>query len=224
MLREYCPSLYDLGMSNWDEPIELDEDLDLWEQQAEESDEHFAMFRIYCELSPQADEETGQVLPRRISEVYPKAPVGSRQVKRVARRFQWEVRARARDLADSQSLQGKLEFQRLAVLKNRLDQASKVSDMVLKVMESMADNIEAWKPRDVILVWEALVRVEDGLLGLTRLGGPGQAVSAQAVAGARAEVMVGTVSDLDARTVELAEELQRRAAARALAEVPAEAV
>jgi hypothetical protein len=198
-------------MSNWDEPVELGEDLDLWEQQSGESDEHFGLFRMYLELMPQADEGSGEVLPRRISDVYGRAPVGDRQVKRIARRFRWEERARARDLSDGQSLRGKLEHRRLVVLDNRIRQVGQVSELLLRVMEGMAEDVTGWKPRDFFVAWEALVRVEDGLLGLTRLGGPGQVGGAQAVAGARAEVMVSGGDSLDARTMELAAELRRRA-------------
>lgn len=204
--------MYDLCMSKWDEPIELDEDVELWEQQPGESEEHFALFKMYLKLAPQADVETREVLPRRLSELFGKANCSDRHVKRLARRFCWEQRARARDVARVQSVQGQLEHHWLVLVENRMKQVAKAEEMIFKAMGQMLESPESWKLRDLFQFWETTVKVGNGILGMTRMGGPDQAIAAQAVAGARAEVTVSGADSLDARTMELAEELRRRAA------------
>ncbi len=208
---EACPVMYDLCMSKWDDPIELDEDIELWEQQPGESDEQFALFGMYLKLSPQADVETREVLPRRISELFGKTDFSDRHVKRLARRFCWEQRARARDVARVQSVQGQLEHHWLVLVENRMKQVAKAEEMIFKAMGQLMENPEAWKLRDLFQFWETTVKVGNGILGMTRMGGPDQVPVGQVVAGARAEVTVNGADSLDARTVELAEELRRRA-------------
>lgn len=200
--------MYDLRMSNWDEPIELDEDTELWEQQSGESDEQYTLFKMYMKLTPQADAETREVMPRRISELFGKTQFSDRHVKRLARRFCWEPRARAHDLAKVQSVQGQLEHHWLVLVENRLKQLAKIDEMIFKALESMSQDAESWKLRDLAMFWETSVKVGNGILGMTSRGGPDQA--AGAIAGARAEVTVGGIDALDARTIELAEELMRR--------------
>lgn len=200
--------MYDLRMSNWDDPIELDEDTELWEQQSGESDEQYTLFKMYMKLTPQADAETREVMPRRISELFGKTQFSDRHVKRLARRFCWEPRARAHDLAKVQSVQGQLEHHWLVLVENRLKQLAKIDEMIFKALEAMSEDAESWKLRDLAAFWETSVKVGNGILGMTSRGGPDQA--AGAIAGARAEVTVGGIDALDARTVELAEELLRR--------------
>lgn len=202
--------LYDMDMSNWDDPIELDEDIELWEQQPSENDEHYSLFKMYLKLTPQADTDTREVLPRRISELFGKVDLSDRHIKRLGRRFCWETRARAHDLAKVQSVQGQLEHHWLVLVENRLKQLDKADQMIFKAMEAMLENPESYKFRDLVMFWAEAVKVGNGILGMTRLGGPDQSIPAQAMAGARAEVTVGGVDMLDRRTVELAEELQRR--------------
>lgn len=224
MLCEHCQVLYDLCMSNWDEPIELDEDIELWKQQPGETDEQYTLFKMYMKLTPQADTDTREVLPRRISELFGKTDFSDRHVKRLARRYSWEPRTRAHDLAKVQSVQGQLEHHWLVLVENRLKQLSKVDDMIFKAMEVMVQDAESWKLRELMGAWETSVKVGNGILGMTRLGGPEQAAAAQVMAGARAEVTVGGSDSLDARTMELAEELRRRAELAAAAPAPAPAI
>lgn len=198
-------------MANWDEPIELDEDIELWEQQPGETDEQYVLFKMYLKLTPQADTDTREVLPRRISELFGRTDFSDRHVKRLARRFCWETRARARDLAKVQSVQGQLEHHWRVLVENRLKQIAKAEDLIFKAMEAMIEDPENWKLRDLVMFWETSVKVGNGILGMTRLGGPDQAAVAQVMAGARAEVTVAGADSLDARTMELAEELRRRA-------------
>lgn len=198
-------------MANWDEPIELDEDIELWEQQPGETDEQYVLFKMYLKLTPQADTDTREVLPRRISELFGRTDFSDRHVKRLARRFCWETRAHARDLAKVQSVQGQLEHHWRVLVENRLKQIAKAEDLIFKAMEAMIEDPENWKLRDLVMFWETSVKVGNGILGMTRLGGPDQAAVAQVMAGARAEVTVAGADSLDARTMELAEELRRRA-------------
>lgn len=221
MLCEHCPVLYDLRMSTWDEPIELDEDIELWEQQPGETDEQYTLFKMYMKLSPQADTDTREVLPRRISELFGKTDFSDRHVKRLARRYSWEARARANDLAKVQSVQGQLEHHWLVLVENRLKQLAKAEDMIFKAMEVMVQDAESWKLRDLVMFWETSVKVGNGILGMTRLGGPEQAAAAHVMATSRAEVTVGSSDSLDARTIELADELRRRAELAATAPTPA---
>lgn len=220
MLCEHCPVLYDLRMSTWDEPIELDEDIELWEQQPGETDEQYTLFKMYMKLSPQADTDTREVLPRRISELFGKTDFSDRHVKRLARRYSWEARARANDLAKVQSVQGQLEHHWLVLVENRLKQLAKAEDMIFKAMEVMVQDAESWKLRDLVMFWETSVKVGNGILGMTRLGGPEQAAAAHVMATSRAEVTVGSGDSLDARTIELADELRRRAELTATAPTP----
>lgn len=213
--------MYDLCMSTWDEPIELDEDIELWEQQPGESDEHYALFKRYLELTPEADVESRQVMPRRLSELFGATEFSDRHVKRLSRRFCWERRAQANDLSKVQSVQGQLEHHWLVLVENRLKQLDKADQMIFKAMEALLENPESYKLRDLVAFWEAVVKVGNGVLGMTRLGGPDQAFSQAVVAAAaRAEVTVNSADSLDARTMELAAELRRRAELAA-AEAPA---
>lgn len=203
-------------MPNWSEPVELDEDRDPWEQQPGESDEHYALFRMYLKLTPEADTATREVMPRRVSDLFGKTQFSDRHVKRMARHFCWELRAKAKDVADVQSVQGRLEHHWLVLVKNRLDQLDKADKMVFKALEAtlddMLNNPSSYKLRDIVAFWEVSVKVGNGILGMTRLGGPDQASLSQAVAAAaKAEVTVNSADSLDARTMELAAELQRRA-------------
>lgn len=194
-------------MAKYTDPIELDAEIDPWEQQPDESDEHYTAFEIYRGLTPHADPETGVLGQRRLSEMYARVPQAPRTVRMLARRFCWVERARAFDLSEDGGVAGELEFNRRVVLRNRLNQLAEVDRLVLEVLRRMSEDVESWKPRDLAALWEVAVKVGDGLLGMTRLGGP---QTAGIALGARAEVAVHGVAELEAQTVELVDELRRR--------------
>lgn len=190
------------------EPIELDEDIDPWAQQPPESDKQFAAFEIYKDLVPHADVDSGVLGRRRLSSIYGRTGYSDTYVQDIARKMQWATRARAWDESDDSGIRGALEHNRRVVLRNRLNQLKEVNELILKVMRSMAEDVSAWKPRDVAAMWEVAMRAENELLSMTRLGGPSQQVVAL---GTRSDVAVGSLHELEAQTVEVVEELRRRA-------------
>lgn len=190
------------------EPIELDEDRDPWLQQPDESDKQFAAFEIYKDLVPHADPETGVLGVRRLSGVFGKTSYTDSYVQDLARKMQWAVRARAWDESDDSGVRGALEHNRRVVLRNRLNQLSEVNELILKVMRSMSEDVTSWKPRDVAAIWEVAMRAENELLSMTRLGGPAHAVAAL---GAGTATTAGSIAELEAQTIEVVEELRRRA-------------
>jgi hypothetical protein len=190
------------------EPIELNEDIDPWEQQPPESDKQFEAFKIYLDLEPHADVDSGVLGQRRLSKIYGRTAYSDTYVQDIARKMQWATRARAWDESEDSGIRGALEHNRRVVLRNRLNQLSEVNQLILKVMRSMAEDVSAWKPRDVAAMWEVAMRAENELLSMTRLGGPSQQVVAL---GAHSEVTVGSLHELEAQTVEVVEELRRRA-------------
>lgn len=190
------------------EPIELEEDIDPWLQQPGESDKQFAAFEIYKDLVPHADPDTGVLGVRRLSEVFGKTSYSDSYVQDLARKMQWPTRARAWDESDDSGVRGALEHNRRVVLRNRLNQLTEVNSLILKVMRSMADDVTAWKPRDVAAMWEVAMKAENELLSMTRLGGPTQAL---VPLGAGAQVTAGSLAELESQTIEVVEELRRRA-------------
>lgn len=202
--------MYAFSMSRKEylEPIELDEDLDPWAQQPDESDKQFAAFEIYRDLVPHADPDTGILGVRRLSSVFGKTSYSDSYVQDLSRKMQWTTRARAWDESDDSGVRGALEHNRRVVLRNRLNQLSEVNELILKVMRSMADDVSAWKPRDVAAMWEVAMRAENELLSMTRLGGPAQG---HVALGAGSDLAAGSIAELEAQTIEVVEELRRRA-------------
>lgn len=193
------------------EPVELDEDLDPWLQQPGESDRQFTAFEIYKELRPHADPETGVLGARRLSDVYGKVDFDQVHVRRLAKKFHWEARARAWDTSEDSDVAGALEFSRRTLLREQLNQLAEGNRLLMKVLNSMAEDVTVWKPRDLAAWFEVLRRAESDLLGMTRLGGP---VQAQAAAAAKAEISMGSLADLESQTVEVVEEMMRRGLGR----------
>lgn len=188
-------------------PIELDDELDPWLQQPGESDRQFTAFEIYKDMPPQADPESGVLGSRRLSDVYGRVDFDDAHVRRLAKKFWWAERARAWDESEESGVAGSLEFHRRVILREQLNQIAEGNQLLMKVLRNMAEDVEAWKPRDLAAWWEVLRRAENDLLGMTRLGGP---VQAQAIAGAKAEVSLGSIAELEAQTVELVEEMRKR--------------
>lgn len=236
--------MYDLTMAkvterpNWDTPVKLDGGIDLWERQEEESDEQYAMFKAYLELTPRANPQTRALGTRRIAELADVqvhvrmpgaeddygAPVVSyslRHLKRLAYRFSWEDRAKAWDWSKNETLQGILERRRRTILKNRLELTGEIRDLAVKVLGSLANDAERWKPRDVVAIIELMNSMENGLLSMTQLGGPEQ--PPQVVASSQFSLSVGAAEAIEAQTIELVEELQRRQALAAKT-APGEAI
>jgi hypothetical protein len=207
--------------------VKLDGEIDLWEQQEEETDEQHAMFKAYLELTPSANPQTRALGKRRLAELADVeirvrrpgatddfgAPVVSyslRHLKRLALRFSWEDRAKAWDWSKNETLQGILERRRLVILKNRLELTGEIRDLAVKVLGSLAGEPERWKPRDVVSIIELMNTMENGLLSMTQLGGPEQ--PPQMVASSQFSLSVGAAEAIEAQTIELVEELQRRQA------------
>lgn len=214
--------------------MKLDSEIDLWERQAEETDEHFAMFQAYLELTPRANPQTRTLGTRRLAELADVpvtvrspgaaddfgAPVASyslRHLKRLAVRFSWEDRAKAWDWSKNETLQGILERRRLAILKNRLELTEEIRGLAVKVLGSLADDPERWKPRDVVSIIELMNTMENGLMSMTQLGGPEQ--PPQMVAASQFSLSVGAAEAIEQQTIELVEELQRRQGLTTKAEV-----
>lgn len=213
---------------NWDTPVKLDSEIDLWEQQDGETVEQFAAFRAYLELIPRANPQTRALGARRIAELdgadiplppaHPTAPPGRtqfslRHLKRMARRYSWEDRAKAWDWSKNETLQGILDRRRLVLLRNRLELVGEIGDMALGALRAMEP--ERWRPRDALAALQLAKELEDGLMSMTQLGGPEQ--PPQMVAASQFSLSVGASEALEAHTVELVEELQRR---QALAAAP----
>lgn len=232
--------MYDLRMTkvterpNWDTPVKLDSEIDLWERQEEESDEQYAMFKAYLSLTPRANPQTRALGTRRVAEldgvevavpepgiVYtddepmPVASFSLRHLKRLAFRFSWEDRAKAWDWSKNETLQGILERRRLVILKNRLELAGEIRELAVKVLGSLAGDAERWRPRDVVAIIELMNSMENGLLSMTQFGGPEQ--PPQVVAASQFSLSVGAAEAIEAQTIELVEELQRRQALAAKA-------
>jgi hypothetical protein len=200
--------MYPFGMAkDYMGPIELDDDLEPWLQQPGESDRQFTAFEIYKDLPPQADPESGVLGPRRLSGVYGRVDFDDAHVRKLAKKFWWVERARAWDESEESGVAGSLEFHRRVILREQLNQIAEGNQLLMKVLRSMAEDVESWKPRDLAAWWEVLRRAENDLLGMTRLGGPAQL---QAVAGAKAEVTLGSIAELEAQTVELVDEMRKR--------------
>lgn len=209
---------------NWDTPVKLDSEVDLWERQEEESDEQYAMFKAYLSLTPRANPQTRALGARRLAELADvEVRVGAggaqdeeaavvsyslRHLKRLAHRFAWEDRAKAWDWSKNETLQGILERRRLTILKNRLELAGEIRELAVKVLGSLADDAERWKPRDVVAIIELMNSMENGLLSMTQFGGPEQ--PPQMVAASQFSLSVGAAEAIEAQTIELVEELQRR--------------
>lgn len=231
--------MYDLFMTkvterpNWDTPVKLDAEVELWEQQPEETDEYFAAFRAYLQLTPRANPTTRALGTRRLSELAdadvavpsladpgqepPVVSFSNRHLKRLAHRFSWEDRAKAWDWSKNETLQGMLERRRRTILKNRLELTGEIRDLAVKVLGSLAQDADRWKPRDVVAIIELMNSMENGLLSMTQLGGPEQ--PPQVVAASQFSLSVGAAEAIEAQTAELVEELQRR---HALAAEPQE--
>ena len=230
-----CPVLYDSFMTkvterpNWDTPIKLDSELDVWERQDEETQEQYAAFKAYLQLTPAANPQTRVLGKRRLAEmadaevpmpvsgvVYdadnkpPTTSFSLRHVKRMAHRYCWEDRAKAWDWSKNETLQGILERRRLVILKNRLELTGEIRGLAVKVLGSLAEEPERWKPRDVVSIIELMNSMENGLLSMTQLGGPEQ--PPQMVASSQFSLSVGAAEAIEAQTVELVEEFQRRQA------------
>ena len=214
--------------------MKLDSEIDLWERQAEETDEHFAMFQAYLELTPRANPQTRTLGTRRLAELADVpvtvrapgavddfgAPVASyslRHLKRLAVRFSWEDRAKAWDWSKNETLQGILERRRLVILKNRLELTEEIRGLAVHVLGSLADDPDRWKPRDVVSIIELMNTMENGLMSMTQLGGPEQ--PPQMVAASQFSLSVGAAEAIEQQTIELVEELQRRQGLTAKAEV-----
>lgn len=208
MLCEQCPVMYDsrMGSDQW-EPIRLDDDFEPWLQQRVESDRHYAAFEVYMKLVPPADPESGTLGTRRISQMYGKTDYQNQTLYRIAKKFRWAERARAWDESEESGIAGALEFNRRVILREQLRQIAEGNRLLMKVLESMSEDVEGWKPRDLAAWFEVLRRAESDLMGLTRLGGPAQSA---AVAGAKAEVSIGSAADMEAQTVEVIEEMRKR--------------
>jgi len=214
---------------NWDTPVKLDGEIDLWEQQEEETTEQFTVFKAYLELTPRANPQTRVLGTRRLAEIadvavpmptpgtvyrdgepIPTVSFSLRHIKRLAFRYSWEERAKAWDWSKNETLQGILERRRLSILKNRMDLVGEVTDIAAKVLRSFADEPGRWKPRDVVACIELAVRIEDGLMSMTQYGAPDQ--PAQNMAVSQFSMSVGAAEAIEAQTIELVEELQRRQA------------
>lgn len=200
--------MYDscMGSDQW-EPIRLDDDFEPWLQQRAESDRHYAAFEIYMDLIPAADPESGVLGTRRISEMYGRTDYQNQTLYRIAKKFRWAERARAWDESEESGIAGALEFNRRVILREQLHQIAEGNRLLMKVLESMSEDVEGWKPRDLAAWFEVLRRAESDLLGLTRLGGPAQSI---AVAGAKAEVSIGSAAEMEAQTFEVIEEMRKR--------------
>lgn len=214
---------------NWDTPVKLDNEIDLWDQQEEETVEQYAMFKAYLDLTPSANPQTRALGKRRLAElagvdvpvpepgvVYeegddvPAVSYSLRHLKRLALRYSWEDRAKAWDWSKNETLQGILERRRLVILKNRLELTGEIRGLAVKVLGSLAAEPERWKPRDVVSIIELMNSMENGLLSMTQLGGPEQ--PPQMVASSQFSLSVGAAEAIEAQTIELVEELQRRQA------------
>lgn len=212
---------------NWDTPVKLDSEIDLWERQEEETEEQYAMFQAYLEVVPRANPQTRALGTRRLAELADvEVPVrrpgaqddvdasvvsySLRHLKRLAHRFSWEDRAKAWDWSKNETLQGILERRRLVILKNRLELAGEIRDLAVKVLGSLAGDADRWKPRDVVAIIELMNSMENGLLSMTQLGGPEQ--PPQMVAASQFSLSVGAAEAIESQTIELVEELQRRQA------------
>lgn len=223
---------------NWDTPVKLDGEIDLWERQDEETVEQYAVFKAYLELTPAANPQTRILGKRRLAEmadkpvmlpdpgvVYsdgdevPTVSFSLRHIKRLAYRFAWEDRAKAWDWSKNETLQGILERRRLVILKNRLELTGEIRGLAVKVLGSLAAEPERWKPRDVVSIIELMNSMENGLLSMTQLGGPEQ--PPQMVASSQFSLSVGAAEAIEAQTIELVEELQRRQALNAAPEASA---
>lgn len=223
---------------NWDTPVKLDGEIDLWERQEEETVEQYAVFKAYLELTPAANPQTRILGKRRLAEmadkpvmlpepgvVYgdgdevPTVSFSLRHIKRLAYRFAWEDRAKAWDWSKNETLQGILERRRLVILKNRLELTGEIRGLAVKVLGSLAAEPERWKPRDVVSIIELMNSMENGLLSMTQLGGPEQ--PPQMVASSQFSLSVGAAEAIEAQTIELVEELQRRQALNAAPEASA---
>lgn len=236
--------MYDSSMTkvterpNWDTPVKLDGEIDLWEQQEEETVEQYAVFKAYLKLTPAANPQTRALGKRRLAAmadvpvmlpepgvVYaegdeiPTVSFSLRHVKRLAFRFCWEDRAKAWDWSKNETLQGILERRRLVILKNRIELTAEIRGLAVKVLGSLAAEPERWKPRDVVSIIELMNSMENGLLSMTQLGGPEQ--PPQMVTSSQFSLSVGAAEAIEAQTIELVEELQRRQALNKAPEVTA---
>lgn len=221
--------MYDSSMTNvterpnWDTPVKLDSEIDLWERQEEETPEQFAAFNAYLELTPSANPQTRVLGKRRLAELagvevrlpgpHPDIPGGVRtfslrHLKRMAHRFCWEDRAKAWDWSKNETLQGILERRRLVLLKNRLELVGEIGGMALGALRAIEP--EKWRPRDALAALQLAKELEDGLMSMTQLGGPEQ--PPQMVAASQFSLSVGAAEAIEAQTIELVEELQRRQA------------
>lgn len=204
--------MYHFRMSNavqWDKPIQLSEDAVLWSKQEEESDDHYSAFQLYLKLPLRCDPSSKELRPRHLDDMLEQGLVkwSRRHLVKVARRFSWELRARAHDDDVDAGLAGKIHQHRLMILENRLSIISSGQEALKKVMQSMAERSDEWRPRDAAVLLEVLSRLEDGLLGMTQYGGP---VQASAMAGAQAVVVNQGGPVLEEHMVEVARELQHR--------------
>lgn len=221
--------MYDFGMSkkdterpNWGTPIKLDAELDLWCQQSEESSEYFAAFRAYLELIPRANTQTRELGTRRLSELADvEITVGTsddgepetvsyslRHLGRLAFRYCWEQRAREWDVSRNETMAGMLERRRLAIIANRLDLVGEIEGISLSMLKTLASDPERWRVRDWVAVAQLARDLGNDLMSMTRLGGPEQAQTMMAAS--QVQLTVGAAEALEAQTVELVEELQRR--------------
>lgn len=219
---------------NWDTPIKLDSEIDLWERQEEETDEQFAVFKAYLRLTPRANPQTRTLGTRRLAElagvevpspetgvvyaeggVVPTVSFSLRHLKRLAFRFCWEDRAKAWDWSKNETLQGILDRRRLVLLRNRLELVGEIGGMALEALRAIPP--ERWRPRDAMAALQMAADLENGLMSMTELGGPEQ--EPKVVAASQFSLSVGAAEAIEAQTIELVEELQRR---QALSGAPAD--
>jgi hypothetical protein len=144
--------------------LRLDEDIDPWEQQPDESNEYYLEFQRYKKLARRVNSRTKEPMPRSLTALAENSKWGLRHLRRVAHDYRWAERAAAADIEAENHLAGKIADARISMLHQRLGMLEKMSDISVAVLEATPP--EDWKIRDVIELIKVQLIAQDNLLGL----------------------------------------------------------
>lgn len=149
--------------------LELDPQLDAWEQQDRESPRNYGLFRMYLDL--------GRL--RSVAQVAGMSDVMSYAVMgRIARRNRWAERAGLWDAEQDRIMAIRLQAK-------REDMAERHAKAAVAMQEKALERLKKLKPEDIsphalILMLDTAARIERAALGLETLG-KGAAATAQTV-------------------------------------------
>ena len=142
----------------------FDAGLELWDQQPGEPDGYYAWFQKYLSL-PMGRTAGLEARPRRLLSFARELGVSERQLHRVCDGFEWVRRAAAWDVAHEERLRGEVFDRRVNLFAGQVGLLEELLGFSLGLLREQ--DLEAWRPRDVVELMKVVLVGQQQLLGLS---------------------------------------------------------